>query len=71
MHQVDPVAPVGFLKFNSLALEFKLPALDLQARLDGLPLKDSFGYVSEDEASDELILTNDEAGMLILFFTFV
>mgnify|MGYP000491691929 CR=1 FL=1 len=48
MHQQNPVAPVGFLKLNKLRLEFKLPALDLQDRLKGLPLKDSFEYVMDD-----------------------
>ncbi|XP_066245228.1 uncharacterized protein [Euwallacea similis] len=53
MHQNDPVAPVGFLKFNSLVLEFKLPPLDLHARLEGLPLKDSYGYVNQSDSEDE------------------
>ncbi|KAL1505808.1 hypothetical protein ABEB36_005285 [Hypothenemus hampei] len=51
MHQNDPIAPVGYLKFDKLALEVKLPVLDLESRLDGLPLKDSYGYVTE--SSDE------------------
>lgn len=59
MHQDDPIAPVGYLKFNSLKLEFKLPALDLQSRLEGLPLKDSYGYVLENN-DDFFEIDNDE-----------
>lgn len=59
MHQTDPIAPVGYLKFNSLKLEFKLPALDLQSRLEGLPLKDSYGYVLENN-DDFFEINNDE-----------
>ncbi|CAH1124619.1 unnamed protein product [Ceutorhynchus assimilis] len=62
MHQNDPIAPVGFLKFNSLKLEFKLPPLDLQSRLEGLPLKDSLGYISDDDENDFEINNIDEAG---------
>ncbi|KAJ8986079.1 hypothetical protein NQ317_003373 [Molorchus minor] len=48
-HSKDPIAPVGYLKFNKLALEVKLPPLDLFSRLEGLPLKDSDGYVTDQE----------------------
>ncbi|CAG9819509.1 unnamed protein product [Phaedon cochleariae] len=43
----DPIAPVGYLIFKQLSLELKLPALDLHSRLEGLPLKDSDGYVTD------------------------
>nr|XP_023013166.1 diphthine--ammonia ligase [Leptinotarsa decemlineata] len=46
VHSNDPIAPVGYLVFEKLELELKLPALDLQGRLEGLPLKDSDGYVT-------------------------
>ncbi|XP_030768163.1 diphthine--ammonia ligase [Sitophilus oryzae] len=59
MHQDDPIAPVGYLKFNKISLEFKLPALDLQSRLQGLPLKDSYGYILED-GEEILELSNEE-----------
>jgi hypothetical protein len=35
------------LRLKKLSLENKLPALDLQGRLSGLPLKDSDGYVTD------------------------
>lgn len=62
MHQNDPIAPVGFLRFNSPDLEFKLPALSLESRLEGLPLKDSYGYVTEDSDDSTFELTHDDAG---------
>lgn len=62
MHQIDPIAPVGFLKFNSLALELKLPVLDLQSRLEGLPLKDSYGYVTDSSDDDTFQINNDDQG---------
>ncbi|KAJ8970366.1 hypothetical protein NQ314_001277 [Rhamnusium bicolor] len=54
LHSNDPIAPVGYLKFKKLALEVKLPTLDLYSRLEGLPLKDSDGYVTDhgEEAFD-------------------
>lgn len=60
LHSNDPVAPVGYLRFNKLVLEVKLPALDLHSRLQGLPLKDSDGYVTDqgEEAFD--IIENEE-----------
>ncbi|ERL94936.1 hypothetical protein D910_12208 [Dendroctonus ponderosae] len=61
MHQNDPIAPVGFLRFNSLNLEFKLPVLSLESRLDGLPLKDSYGYVTEYSDDSTFELTHDDA----------
>ncbi|XP_050307729.1 uncharacterized protein LOC126744389 isoform X1 [Anthonomus grandis grandis] len=60
MHHNDPIAPVGFLKLNSLSLEFKLPALDLKDRLDGLPLKDSYGYVTESNEDETFEITDDD-----------
>lgn len=56
MHSDDPIAPVGYLKFNKLRLELKLPILDLHGRLLGLPLKDPDGYVTDhgEDALDEL-----------------
>ncbi|KAJ8947693.1 hypothetical protein NQ318_001531 [Aromia moschata] len=59
-HSNDPIAPVGYLKFNKLGLEVKLPPLDLHSRLKGLPLKDSDGYVTDqgEEAFD--VIENDE-----------
>lgn len=47
IHSDDPIAAVGYLKFNKLKLELKLPSLDLQSRLAGLPLKDNDGYVTD------------------------
>jgi diphthine-ammonia ligase len=47
LHSNDPIAPVGYLRLKKLSLENKLPALDLQGRLSGLPLKDSDGYVTD------------------------
>ncbi|XP_050307732.1 uncharacterized protein LOC126744389 isoform X2 [Anthonomus grandis grandis] len=64
MHHNDPIAPVGFLKLNSLSLEFKLPALDLKDRLDGLPLKDSYGYVTESNEDETFEITDDDPVML-------
>lgn len=54
LHSSDPIAPVGYLRLKKLSLETKLPHLDLQSRLSGLPLKDSDGYVTDYgvEASD-------------------
>ena len=50
----DPICPVGYLRLKKLSLEVKLPNLDLQRRLSGLPLKDSDGYITDYgvEASD-------------------
>ncbi|KRT83502.1 hypothetical protein AMK59_3151, partial [Oryctes borbonicus] len=60
IHSDDPIAPVGYLKFNKLKLELKLPPLDLQNRLSALPLKDSDGYVTDygEEATE--MVDNEE-----------
>lgn len=34
IHSDDPIAPVGYLVFEKLGLEVKLPALDLFSRLE-------------------------------------
>lgn len=47
LHSDVPIAPVGYLKLNKVSLENKLPVLDLSARLNGLPLKDSDGYITD------------------------
>lgn len=47
LHSDDPIAPVGYLKLKKLSLENKLPALDLSGRLNGLPLKDNDGYITD------------------------
>lgn len=47
IHSDDAIAPVGYLKLKKLKLELKLPSLDLQSRLVGLPLKDSDGYITD------------------------
>ncbi|EFA02050.1 uncharacterized protein LOC663632 [Tribolium castaneum] len=54
LHSSDPIAPVGYLQLKKISLETKLPLLDLQDRLSGLPLKNSDGYVTDYgvEASD-------------------
>ncbi|KAI4462634.1 hypothetical protein MML48_4g00017527 [Holotrichia oblita] len=70
IHSDDSIAPVGYLKLNKMKLELKLPSLDLQNRLNGLPLKDSDGYVTDygEEAIDlvenelhEEVPTDDDA----------
>ncbi|KAJ8919563.1 hypothetical protein NQ315_002185 [Exocentrus adspersus] len=60
LHSNDPIAPVGYLKFNKLALEVKLPALDLHSRLEGLPLRDSDGYVTDQGEEAFEIIENEE-----------
>ncbi|XP_018564791.1 diphthine--ammonia ligase [Anoplophora glabripennis] len=60
LHSNDPIAPVGYLKFNKLVLEIKLPALDLHSRLEGLPLKDSDGYVTDQGEEAFEIIENEE-----------
>ena len=59
---------MGYLKFNKLRLELKLPILDLSGRLLGLPLKDSEGYVTDhgEEALDELT----EKGKHLIYFNY-
>ncbi|XP_057655168.1 uncharacterized protein LOC130893248 [Diorhabda carinulata] len=59
MHSDNPIAPVGYLIFKKLSLEIKLPALDLQSRLEGLPLKDSNGYVTDHEEEAFQYIEND------------
>ncbi|CAG9856277.1 unnamed protein product [Phyllotreta striolata] len=49
IHSTDPIVSVGYLTFKKLSLELKLPALDLQDRLEGLPLKTSDGFVTDQE----------------------
>lgn len=61
IHSNDPVAPVGYLIFKKLSLELKLPALDLNSRLDGLPLKDSNGYIT-DQGEEAFPITENELG---------
>lgn len=58
LHSDDPIAPVGFLKLNSIKLETKLPQLDLSGRFANLPIKDSDGYITDqaEEATE-----NDQA----------
>lgn len=46
-HSEDTIAQVGYLKLGKLRLGTKLPTLDLQNRLAGLPLKDSESYVAD------------------------
>lgn len=60
MHSDNPVAPVGYLIFKKLSQEIKLPALDLQSRLEGLPLKDSDGYVAGQEEAFQYIENDTE-----------
>lgn len=64
LHTNDPIAPVGYLKFNKLSLSLKTPALDLESRLAGLSLKDSEGYIT-DNSEESLEYTKIE-GKLIL-----
>lgn len=59
LHSDDPIAPVGFLKLNKLRLDTKLPILDLKARMNGLPIKDSEGYITNDE--EETVNIADES----------
>lgn len=59
IHSNDPVAPVGYLIFKKLSLELKLPALDLTSRLEGLPLRDSNGYIT-DEGEEAFQITEHE-----------
>ncbi|CAG9835836.1 unnamed protein product [Diabrotica balteata] len=59
IHSNDPIAPVGYLVFKKMSLELKLPALDLQSRLEGLPLKDSDGYVTDQEEEEFKPIDND------------
>lgn len=47
LHSDDPIAPVGYLKLNSIKLEIKLPQLDLSGRFANLPIKDSDGYITD------------------------
>ncbi|XP_056636128.1 uncharacterized protein LOC130444855 isoform X2 [Diorhabda sublineata] len=64
MHSDNPIAPVGYLIFKKLSLEIKLPALDLQSRLEGLPLKDSNGYVTDHEEEAFQYIENDTVELL-------
>lgn len=58
LHSDDPIAAVGYLKFNEIYLEVKLPPLDLDDRLKGLPLKDSDGYITDQ--GEEALNLNEE-----------
>lgn len=67
IHSNDPVAPVGYLIFKKLYLELKLPALDLNSRLEGLPLKDSNGYITDQEEEEVFQITENEIGKCMYF----
>lgn len=72
IHSNDLVAPVGYLVFKKLTLELKLPALDLNSRLEGLPLKDSNGYIT-DQGDEEFEVIENEIGnfyYLVSYFGF-
>lgn len=57
IHSSDPIVAVGYLTFKKLSLELKLPPLDLQDRLEGLPLKNCDGYLTDHE---EAVFKSDE-----------
>lgn len=66
IHSNDPIAPVGYLIFKKLSLEVKLPVLDLNSRLEGLPLKDSNGYIT-DQNDEEFEAIENQIGKLISY----